>query len=141
MSTILCATRGGKDSFPAQDAAIALAKEQGKPLLFLYVVDTGFLDHTERAVRPDVVVQEMVRMGEFLLTMARERAAAAGVPADIRVRQGDLRPELEAAVRDEQADALILGRPAGEESAFKLTSLESLAADIQEATGITVQLV
>jgi nucleotide-binding universal stress UspA family protein len=141
MGTILCATRGGKDSLPAQDAAVALAKEQGKRLLFVYVADTRFLDRTERAVRPDVVGQEMVRMGEFLLTMARERAEEAGVYAGIRVRQGDFGPELEEVIRQEYADVLILGRPAGEESAFKLAALEELAAKIEETTGIEVRLV
>lgn len=141
MGTILCSTRGGKDSLPAQDAAIELAKEQGERLLFLYVVDTGFLNRTERAVRPDVVAQEMANLGEFLLTMARERAEEAGVYADIRVCQGDFRCELEEVIRQEYVDVLILGRPAGEGSAFKLAALEELAAKIEESTGIEVRLV
>jgi hypothetical protein len=73
--------------------------------------------------------------------MARERAEEAGVYAGIRVRQGDFGPELEEVIRQEYADVLILGRPAGEESAFKLAALEELAAKIEETTGIEVRLV
>jgi hypothetical protein len=36
MGKILCATRGGEASYRIQDAAIALAKERGDTLLFLY---------------------------------------------------------------------------------------------------------
>ena len=83
MGKILCPTRGGEASYRTQDAAIVLAKEQGKQLVFLYVVDTHFLDRTERAVRPDVVMEEMTRMGEFLLIMAQERAQAHGIQAEL----------------------------------------------------------
>ncbi|HIQ01546.1 MAG TPA: hypothetical protein EYH30_05385, partial [Anaerolineales bacterium] len=47
MGKILCATRGGEASYRTQDAAIALARERGDSLIFLYVVDTHFLDRTE----------------------------------------------------------------------------------------------
>jgi len=141
MGTILCATRGGKESLHAQDAAIALAKEQGKRLIFTYIVDTQFLDRTARAVRPDVVAQEIAHMGEFLLTMAQERAQKAGIYADIRVCQGNFCPELKEVVRQEHVDILILGRPSGDDSAFKLAALEALADEIREDTGIEVRLV
>lgn len=141
MGTILCATRGGEASYRAQDAAVALAEEQDKLLVFLYVVDTHFLDRTERAVRPDVVAGEMTRMGEFLLAMAQERAEAQGVQAEVRIHHGEVRKELKAAVREEGADVVILGRPAGEESAFRLAALEALAAEIEEETGVETRIV
>ena len=74
MAKILCATRGGAASYRAQDTAIRLAKDRGDELFFLYVANIGFLDKTARAVRPDMVEAEMVKLGEFLLEMARERA-------------------------------------------------------------------
>jgi nucleotide-binding universal stress UspA family protein len=141
MGKILCPTRGGAASHRTQDAAIGLAKEQGKPLVFLFVVDTHFLDRTERAVRPDIVVEEIARMGRFLLTMAQERAAAAGVQAEVRIRRGELREELINAVREEGADLVILGRPTGEESAFRSTDLEALVATIERETGAKARIV
>jgi nucleotide-binding universal stress UspA family protein len=141
MGTILCPTRGGEASYRTQDAAIEQALQEGKLLIFLYVVDTHFLDRTERAVRPDVVTEEMTRMGEFLLAMAQERARKQGIHAEMRVRQGELREELKLAVHQEHADLVVMGRPVDDESAFRLAALESFAAEITEETGAQVQIV
>jgi nucleotide-binding universal stress UspA family protein len=113
-----------------------MAREAGASILFLYVVDVEFLRLTARGVRPDVVAAEMERMGEFLLALACERAAAQGVEAEMCLRHGPLVEALESAAREEGADAIAFGRPAGPESSFSLTDLEQLAARIEEDTGI-----
>ena len=111
MKKILCATRGGEASRRTQDAVIAMAKEKGASILFLYVVDVEFLKLTARGVRPDVVATELEHMGEFLLAMACERAAAQGVRAEMCVRHGPLVEALESAAAEEGADAIAFGRP------------------------------
>ena len=136
MKKILCATRGGEASQKTQDAVIAMAKEEGATILFLYVVDVEFLRLTARGVRPDVVSTEMEHMGEFLLAMACERAAAQGVEAEACLRHGPLVEALESAAREEGADAIAFGRPAGPGSSFALADLEALAAQIEEDIGI-----
>jgi nucleotide-binding universal stress UspA family protein len=136
MKKILCATRGGEASRRTQDAVIAMAKEEGATVLFLYVVDIEFLRLTVRGVRPDVVLTEMEHMGEFLLALACERAAAQGVKAEMCLRQGPLIEALESAARTEDVDAIAFGRPAGVDSSFSLTDLERLANQIEEDTGI-----
>lgn len=136
MRTILCATRGGEASYRTQDAAIVLAQERGDELLFLFVVDTHFLDKTERAVRPGVVTAEMEKMGEFLLAMAQERAQKQGVEAKLITRKGDVREQIKAAAVEEGVDLVVLGRPADETSRFKLESLQAFAAEIEQETGI-----
>jgi nucleotide-binding universal stress UspA family protein len=141
MGKILCATRGGEDSYRTQDAAIALAQERGDELLFLYVVDIRFLDKTARAVRPDVVTAEMEKMGEFLLVMAQERAQKQDVAASYVSRHGDLRRELKAAAREEMVDLVVLGQPAGAESAFALADLEAFAAEIEAETGVETRII
>ncbi|TEU12726.1 MAG: universal stress protein [Anaerolineales bacterium] len=141
MGTILCATRGGETSYRTQDIAIALAQERGDELLFLYVVDIGFLDKTERTVRPDVVTTEMEKMGEFLLAMAQERAQKQGVEASYVLRHGDLRRELQAAAREEAVDLVVLGQPAGAESAFVPADLEAFAAEIEAETGVEARII
>lgn len=141
MSKILCPTRGGAASYRTQDAAIELALERGLPLVFFYVVDTHFLDRTYRAVRPDLMEAEMERMGEFLLAMAQERARERGVEAEMRIRHGEFRDELVAAVREEAASVVLLGQPAGDESAFVPASLQALADQIAEETGAEVRIV
>jgi nucleotide-binding universal stress UspA family protein len=141
MGKILCPTRGGEASFRTQDAAIAQAIQEHKALIFVYVVDTHFLDRTHRPVRPDVIAQEMAHMGEFLLTMAQERAEKRGVPVETQVRHGELREELVAAVKEANADLVILGRPVGKESAFEMAGLQDLAAGIEEETGAKTRIV
>jgi len=140
MAKILCATRGGAESYRAQDAAIRLAREQGDELLFLYVVNIGFLDKTARAVRPDIVEVEMEKLGEFLLEMARERAAEQGVSAKAILRHGVLPEELVAVASKHQVDSIMLGRPA-EGGVYSLEELESYADQIEAKIGSTVLIV
>jgi hypothetical protein len=141
MKKILCATRGGEASHRTQDAVIAMAKEEGASVLFLYIVDVEFLKLTARGVRADVVAIEMEHMGEFLLALAVERAAAQGVEAETCVRHGSLIEGLESAAREEGVDAIAFGRPAGADSSFALADLERLAARIEEDTGIQTHIV
>ncbi len=137
MARVLCATRGGAASYCAQDAAIRRASERGEELLFLYVVDTSFLDKTAPAVRPDIVETEMAKLGEFLLGLARERAAEQGVRADVILRHGLLRDELTAVAREYEISDIVLGRPA-EGGLYSLEELESTAAEIKARTGSEV---
>jgi len=141
LGKILCATRGGEASFRAQDAVINLAREQGDTLVFLYVVDTQFLDYTARAVRPDVVMREMEHMGEFLLVMACERAGLQGVEATFSVKHGSLAEALKEAAVEEEVSLVALGRPAGEESRFQLAGLEDLGLAITEETGVETRII
>ncbi len=140
MKKILCATRGGEASRRTQDKVIAMAKEKGATILFLYVVDVEFLRLTARGVRHDVVTTEMEHLGEFLLALACERAAAQGVEAEMCLRHGPLVEALESAAREEGADCVAFGRPAGPESTFSLTDLERLAARIKADTGVETQI-
>jgi nucleotide-binding universal stress UspA family protein len=137
MAKILCATRGGAASYRAQDAASKLALERGGELLFLYVVNIEFLDKTARAVRPDIVEAEMEKLGEFLLEMARERAADQGVSAEVILRHGMLPEELAAVAKEQQVDTIVLGRPA-KGSVYSLEELESYATEIEAKTGCQV---
>jgi nucleotide-binding universal stress UspA family protein len=140
MGKILCATRGGEASYRAQDAAIALAKRQGDTLIFLYVVDIHFLD---KMAAPIVVNVEhgLAKMGEFLLLMAQERAAAQGIEAQALVRRGRLRAELVAAARELGADLILLGRPLDEQAVFDDVALRALATALEAVTGAEVQIV
>lgn len=130
MAKILCATRGGAASYRAQDGAIWLAVDRGDELLFLYLVNIGFLDKTARAVRPDIVGAEMERLGEFLLEMARERAAKQGIQADLLLRHGEFAEELASAAGEYYADTIVLSESA-EGSLHSLEELESFAAKIE----------
>lgn len=143
MGKILCPTRGGEGSYRTQDAAIAMAKERGDELLFLYVVDLDFLNKTERAVRPDVVAQEMRRMGEFLLSMAQERAQQQGVDASYTVREGEIQSEIKAAAVEEGATLVVLGQAEEHDETchFEPEKLFKFAEQIEAETGIEARVV
>jgi nucleotide-binding universal stress UspA family protein len=141
MGRVLCATRGGEASRRTQDAAIALAKEQGDDLIFLYVADSSFLNHTAAPLVIDVE-SRLVRMGEFQLLMAQERAAAQGVSAQTLVREGKLRAELVGAARELEVDLIVLGRSVDrhEQAIFDETGLQAFATSLQTITGAKVRI-
>ncbi len=134
MGIILCATRGGEAGYQTQDKAIALAKEHGDTLLFLYVVDLHFLDKTAAPIVVDVE-DEITDMGEFILLMAKERAAAQNVQAESICRKGRVRQEIKHVAREEGVSLVVLGKPAGKESAFQMAELEAFAEEIEAETG------
>jgi len=141
MGRILCATRGGEASHRTQDAAIALAKEQGDELIFLYVADSSFLNHTAAPLVVDIEAR-LVKMGRFLLLMARERAAAQGVSAQTVVREGKLRAEMVGAAKELEVDLIVLGRPVDrhQQAVFDETALQAFAASLEAITGAEVRI-
>jgi len=141
MGRILCATRGGEASRRTQDAAIALAKEQGDELIFLYVADSSFLNHTAAPLVIDVEAR-LVKMGEFQLLVAKERAAAQGISAQTIVRKGKLRAELVGAARELGVDLIVLGHPVDqhEQAIFDEAALQAFATSLQAITGTRVRI-
>lgn len=137
MGRILCATRGGEGSQRTQDAAAALARERGDELLFVYVVDTSFLDHTAAPLVVDVEGR-LERMGRFQLTMAQERVAAQGVQARVLIRRGRLRAELASVAQEEGADLIVLGRPVNQGAVLTESALQSLASFLEDEAGVKV---
>jgi len=142
MGKILCPTRGGEGSHRTQEAAIAMAKERGDDLVFLYVVELDFLNKTERAVRPDVVAQEMTRMGEFLLSMAQERAQEQGLEASYILREGEVQAEIKAAAVEEGATLVLLGQSEEDDPTckFEPEKLFKFAEEIEAETGIEARV-
>ncbi len=141
MGRILCATRGGEASHHTQDAAIALAKEQGDELIFLYVADSSFLNQTAAPLVVNIETR-LVKMGEFLLLMAQERAKAQGVSAQAIVREGKLRAELVGVARELEVDLIVLGHPVDrhEQAVFDETALQAFATSLQTITGVEVRV-
>ena len=139
MGKILCATRGGEGSHRTQDGAIALAKERGDELAFLFVVDVSFLNQTAAPLVVDVEAR-VEKMGRFQLAMAQERAAVEGIEAQAIVRRGHLRAELVAAAKEASADLIILGRPQDREAIFDDVALQALATGLESVTGVKVRI-
>ena len=142
MGTIVCATRGGEASTRAQDRAIALAKERGDRLIFLYVVDLDFVDNTAAPIVVDVG-QEVTGMGEFMLLMAQERAREQGIEAEVAVREGKVRQAIQDFLREVDADLLVVGlpRPQSRRRVFDEQEIHPFARAVKEATGVEVLVV
>lgn len=138
MGGILCATRGGEAAIANQKAAIERAKETGDDLIFFYVVDVEFMAHADYALRSDVVTGEMDKMADFLLAMAVERAANAGLEASYVIKHGNFAEQLKVTVEEEDISLVILGKPVEGSSAFALTGLKEFAASLEEEADVKV---
>jgi nucleotide-binding universal stress UspA family protein len=120
-----------------------MAKEKDASLLFLYVIDLQFLDLTAAPIVVDVE-DEVHDMGEFLLLMAKERAAKQGVFAKTVCHKGKVRKEIKKAVLKYGASFVVLGSPVGNESAksaFQMAGLQAFASEIKKETGAIVLIV
>ena len=140
MGKILCATRGGADSERTQQAAIALAKERGDELVFLYVADSSFLDNIAAPVVVDVE-GELDQMGRFQLSLAQEQAAEQGVDAQVAISHGHLQIQLVLAARELGATTIVLGRPQGRFAVFDEANLQTFARELEANTGAEVLVV
>ncbi len=132
---ILCPTRGGASSRPNQEKAIALAKERGAELMFLYVSNVQFLGLLASPFVVDIET-ELDEMGEFLLTIAQERAEKAGVHAEALVRRGVFRQVLRDIIQDYPVDAVVLGRSQESSSLITPEYAEALGKEISQETGV-----
>jgi cation:H+ antiporter len=134
---ILCATRGGEASIPTHEKAIEMAKELGAELLFLYVFDQTALplEATPLVINVEAQIRHMTN---YLARTAQEQALRAGIESRIIVRVGSLREQLVSVAREQDVGLIILGNPAEKSSLFKREALNTLAADIEEATGARV---
>jgi nucleotide-binding universal stress UspA family protein len=141
MSGIVCAVRGGPDSRPTIAKAIALAKESGLALYFVYIVNIDFLDHTIRS-RVQTISQQMQQMGEFILLTAQATAKRKGIEAQGVVRHGNVTQEISSLCHEIKADYLVIGRPKfhQEDSLFTETLLTEFIERVEEQTGARVIL-
>ncbi len=138
-TTILCATRGGPASYPAQDKAIELALDQHVDVVFLYVADAEFVGVVSSAVLVDMDAQ-MEELGEFVLLMAKERAEKAGVRAHTEVRSGRFRTALIEVAQEYDARAIVMGQP-GESGLTDRVFLQEVGARLSEQIGVDVYIV
>ena len=139
MGMILCATRGGEASYPTQDAVIALAKDQGDELAFLFVADISFLNQTAAPLVVDVE-SSLEKLGKFQLVMAQERAAAQGILAQTIVRTGDLKAEMISVAKEFDATLIAMGRSLGPDAVFENVALIAFATDLQTESGVEVRV-
>ncbi|MDX1689134.1 MAG: universal stress protein [Candidatus Promineifilaceae bacterium] len=141
MGTIVCATRGGQGSRAVQLAAIDRAKERNERLVFLYVVDVPLIKEYDEALS-GAMHAESHWLGEALLRVAQQRAQREQVKAEIAIREGDVKEEIEAFLTESDAAVLMLGAPRGTTpTVFGDDAIERFAATIENDTGVAVEIV
>jgi nucleotide-binding universal stress UspA family protein len=134
-SMILCPTRGGASSRLNQEKAIALARERDAELLFLYVSNVQFLGLLASPVVVDIET-ELDEMGEFLLTIAQERAEKAGVHAGTLVKRGVFHKVLKDIIQEYPVKTVVLGRSQESSSLITPEYAEALGQEISQETGV-----
>ncbi len=137
MSTIICAVRGGPASQPTIAKAIQLAKETDCPLHFLYTVNLDFLSQTIMH-HAHTVSDELSEMGEFILLVAQQKAAAEGITAMGDVRHGNFMEQLTKLCIEIEAAYVVLGQPKGEGSILAHDRLEEVEKQIEAETNAKV---
>jgi len=142
MKRIVCATRGGAASRRVQEEAIALAKEHGAELVFLYVADFAGCGTVPEDLAP-VVADELTRLGRSLLHIAHVRARERGVEASMVARCGPVRQTIVDFVTETGADALIIGapHPRSKTPQFGDKGIRAFAEAVTAATGAEVVIV
>ena len=142
MGPIVCATRGGEASRRTQERAIALSRERGAALIFLFVADANFGKPLNEAMT-STLTDELERLGKALLCIAQARAREQGMMAEMALRQGPVRPTIEDFLREVNASTLVIGasRTGSEPQAFAPGEVPQFAQDIHRTTGIEVVVV
>jgi len=135
MTKILCPTRGGKESHPNQDFAINFAKEHDAEILFLYVSEIRFLNRAGPAIVVDIE-KEMDELGDFLLSMAQERAEKTGVLANATVRRGIFSKVLREVIVENKIDTVILGSAPEETGIVSYERLQELSEELSKELGV-----
>lgn len=141
MTTILYPTRGGASAYHNQDWAMSLAQERGADLLLLYVSNVHFLDHMAAPKPVELIENELEEMGEFLLTMAQERAEKAGLKAETLVRSGAFAVALGKIIAERDILVVVLGCPADENAVTSVEYINELASVLRDEHAVEVFVV
>lgn len=141
MTGIVCATRGGAGSRAVQEQAIEYALEQECDLTFLYVIDTSGMNEADEKLKP-AVIDELNWIGSTLLRIAQRRAENAQITSEIIIREGIVQEEICRFIKEQSANLLLIGAPRSTTiTDFGDDYIEQMASDIQEQSGVPVEIV
>jgi nucleotide-binding universal stress UspA family protein len=142
MSGIVCAIRGGPGCQSTVAYAIALARQTGIPLHFLYVVNRDLLERAGGSYAHSIS-ERMHEMGKAVLGAAHARATAQGATARGVMRHGSVGDEIVSLCRDLGADYVVLGGPNGQQAGSIFTEglLRRLSEQVKREAGSQVFLI
>jgi nucleotide-binding universal stress UspA family protein len=128
---VLVATGGSPWSDAAVDHAIELARVQQLAVCLLYV-------DQRRSRRMDSLFS-LTSDGKNVLALAEARAAAAGVPYEAKLAQGDVTTTILATAAEQQCDVIILGSRGL--TGFKRLMLGSISNAVSATAPVPVLIV
>ena len=141
---IVCGVTASAHSQKAALESARLAKQDGAELIYVYVVDVTFLEGGRTvSLTEDVVAGSLEQMGEHILELAGQIAAAQGVKPRKIVARGTVLDVLKQIVVEEKADLLVLGhekRTFFEKALFK-GDVEDHAQELTTRTGTEVKII
>jgi nucleotide-binding universal stress UspA family protein len=135
---ILCPTRGGEASYSNQDKAIEIAAERGCTIVFLYVSNINFLLNLRSPMLAKNIQDDLDDMGEFLLTIAQERAEKKNVKAEIILKHGGFYNALKEVIEEEKISTLLIGSSVDEKGYTTTEYLENLVGKIREISNVEI---
>lgn len=141
---IVCGVTGSAHAQKAALEAARIAKEEGARLVYVYAVDSSFASHGRAVELSHTFVDESLeKLGAHILDVAGQIAATQGVTPKKVLRRGKVLEVLKSAVKEEQADLLIIGhegRTFFEKVLFK-GDVEDDPGELAKLTGVPVNLV
>ena len=139
---IVCATRGGEASRSTQDQAVALAKERGAEVIFLYVADCTFAGPLNGPMAA-ALKDELMRLGRSLLSIAQARAREHGVKAKVVVLCGPVRATIQDYLQKARVSTFVFGASgaASRHRTFDPGEVRQFAESLAQGTGIEVVVV
>jgi len=151
INTIICATKGSKGCKIAEDKAIEIAKENNSKLIFLYVIDTKFMEKARGGGgwAKDDAVLGLKNIGGVIIDIAKEKAIEMGMsPDDVLTeeRNGDIASQIKNSAEEHNADLVVIGHPesdAGflERHLISKEGTESFVKRLKEKIGCEVMIV
>jgi len=151
INTIICATKGSKGCKTAEDKAIEIAKENNSKLIFLYVIDTKFLEKSITAGdwTKDDVASGLKNIGSVILGMAMEKAIWKGMSSENVIteeRKGSVISQIKSSVEENNTNFLVIGHPETdmgflERHLLSKEGVESFVKRIKDEIGCEVMIV
>lgn len=140
---IVCGVTGSPGSEKAALAAAELARDNHAELVYLYAVDLAFLGGLTVELRPEYAEKSRAHLGQHILDDAEQAALALGVKPVKALRMGKVLEVIQAALKEEGADLLVIddeGRTFVEKHLLGGRVVD-FAEDLQAQTGVKVMVV
>ena len=151
INTIICATKGSKGCKIAEYKAIELAKTNNSKLIFLYVIDTKFMEKARGGGgwAKDDAVSGLKNIGGVIIDIAKEKAVENGIPEEnvsTEERRGSIVPQIKDSVEEHNVDVVVIGHPDTdlgflERHLIMKEGTESFVKHLKEEIGCKVMIV